>query len=165
MSEAIDFESVHAEFGPAIARVAASFESNAALREELVQEIFFAIWQALPSFRGQSSIKTFVLRIAHNRAVNHILVHRKERKREELNLEPIDPRANPEAQAAQIQRAEKLLGAVRRLPIAQRELITLALEGLSHEEIANVLGISTGNVAVRLNRAKKMLQQELQGVI
>jgi RNA polymerase sigma-70 factor (ECF subfamily) len=158
-----DFEEVHAQFGGAMARVAASFEANRALREELLQEILFAVWRALPSFRGESSLKTFVLRIAHNRSVNHVLSRRKE-SYEDLAQEPVDPDPGPEWKLAESQRAAMLLRAVRTLPVAQRELITLALEGLSNEEIASVLGITAGNVAVRLSRAKKLLQAELKGV-
>ncbi len=155
------FEQVVGEHGAAIARVAAAFERNPARRDELVQEVLLAIWQSLPRFRGESSLKTFVLRIAHNRAVNHVLQDRREPARAELSDELPDSRANPEQQASLQQRSERLLAAVRALPLMQRELVTLALEGLSHEEIASVIGISVGNVAVRLSRARKQLMTQL----
>lgn len=155
------FEQVLGEHGAAIARVAAAFERNPARRDELVQEVLLAIWQSLASFRGDASLKTFVLRIAHNRAVNHVLQHKRELAREALSDELPDNRANPEQQASLQQRSERLLNAVRELPLVQRELVTLALEGLSHEDIASVIGISVGNVAVRLSRARKQLMTQL----
>jgi len=155
------FEQVLAEHGAAIARVATAFERNPARRDELVQETLLAIWQSLPRFRGESSLKTFVLRIAHNRAVNHVLQQKRELARDELNDDLPDTRANPELQASLQQRSERLLEAVRMLPLMQRELVTLALEGLSHDDIAAVIGISVGNVAVRLSRARKQLMAQL----
>jgi len=155
------FDQVLTEHGAPIARVAAAFERNPARRDELVQEILLAIWQSLPRFRGESSLKTFVLRIAHNRAVNHVLQHKRNLARDELNDELPDSRATPEQQASLQQQSERLLAAVRTLPLVQRELVTLALEGLSHDEIAGVLGISVGNVAVRLSRARKLLMTQL----
>ena len=55
-----------------------------------------------------------------------------------------------------------LLNAVRRLPFTYRDVITLALEGLSYAEIAEVLGLSEANVGVRLNRAKAALRALLE---
>lgn len=155
------FEKLLSQHGAAIARVASAFERNPARRDELVQEILLAVWQALPRFRGDAALKTFVLRIAHNRAVEHVLQHQRELAREPLDEAIVDAQANPERQASLQQRSEQLLEAVRTLPLVQRELVTLALEGLSHEEIAGVLGISLGNVAVRLSRARKQLLLQL----
>lgn len=160
-SQGLSFNAVLSQHGAAIARVASAFERNPARRDELVQEILLAVWQALPRFRGDASVKTFVLRIAHNRAVEHVLQHQRELAREPLDEAIPDGRAGPERQASLQQRSERLLDAVRELPLVQRELVTLALEGLSHEEIAGVLGISVGNVAVRLSRARKLLLAQL----
>ncbi|HEX3457642.1 MAG TPA: sigma factor, partial [Candidatus Baltobacteraceae bacterium] len=55
-----------------IKRIALSYERQAHLVEELVQDVYLAIWRALPSFRGDSSLRTFVARIATNRAVTHV---------------------------------------------------------------------------------------------
>lgn len=66
------FAQVIADFGPAIARVAASFEANPAIREELIQDIGLAIWSSIESFSGSGTLKGFVLRIAHNKSVDHL---------------------------------------------------------------------------------------------
>lgn len=155
------FDSVVAEHGAAIARIAAAFEANAARRDELGQEILLAIWQSLPRFRGEAALKTFVLRIAHNRAVDHALQASRDPARDEVQPDLPDPRSGPEHTAGLQQRGERLARIVRRLPLAQRQLVTLALEGLSHEEIGGMLGISVGNVAVRLSRARKQITQEM----
>ena len=55
----------------------------------------------------------------------------------------------------------RLAQAIRSLPVAYRQVITMSLEGLPHGEIALVLGISESNVAVRLNRARALLREKL----
>ena len=66
------FEQIAREQHAMIKRIASSHEAEAHLVEDLVQDIYFAVWRALPSFRGDSSVRTFVARIATNRAVTHV---------------------------------------------------------------------------------------------
>jgi RNA polymerase sigma factor (sigma-70 family) len=141
-----------------VERLAATYERDPARREDLVQEIWLALWRALPSFRGDCSERTFVYRIAHNRGVTHI-EHWMLRKTEELSedLPVIDHREDPEGDAIARQRGEALRAAVRQLPLAQRQVVSLALEGLPHRDIAEILGLTENNVAVRLNRARARL--------
>ena len=69
------FDRILSEHGAAISRLAFSYEAVAGIREELVQEIALAIWQALPHFRGECSERTFVYRIAHNRGLSPHISH------------------------------------------------------------------------------------------
>ncbi len=158
------FDRILTEYGGAIARLACSYEAVASVREELVQEIALAIWQALPHFRGECSEKTFVYRIAHNRALSHVWrrrpAHQPLEEIEESD-QPVDPRPLPEEQAARSDQRVQLMSAIQSLPVTQRQLIVLMLDGLSHAEMAEVLGISENNVAVRLNRARNTLKQAL----
>jgi RNA polymerase sigma factor (sigma-70 family) len=151
------------EFGPAISRVAASYEAAPSLREELRQDILLALWSALPQFRGECTERTFLFRIAHNRGLHHVW-RRKASVKEEEAQEAEDPRPNPEAKVYAAQRRERLMEAIRGLPVPLRQVIALTLEELPQSEIASVLGISENNVAVRLVRARKALQDALQGV-
>src|SRR5918992_4725752 len=66
------FERIVAEHGPLISRIAMSYEADPTLREDLVQQIFLAVWQALPSYRADASLKTFIARIAQNRAISFV---------------------------------------------------------------------------------------------
>ena len=120
-----------------------------------------AIWRALPRFRGECSERTFIYRIAHNQGLSH--VWRRHPLPQPLNElveseEPVDPRPHPDEQTAQEHRKIRLVTAIQSLPVSYRQIITLVLEELSHAEIAEVLGISENNVAVRLNRARKALK-------
>ncbi len=156
------FESILAANGPALSRLAASYTNTLSDRDDLLQEIAFAIWQALPQFRGESSERTFVFRIAHNRAITHLSRSREQRIDPLEEMEVRDPAPGPESNYSQRQRTEKLRRAVRGLPLAYRQVITLTLEGLGYKEISSVLGISESNVGARLTRARQLLQDALE---
>lgn len=156
------YERIFAEYGPALARLTASWESRPDAREDLLQEIMLAIWRALPGFRGECSEKTFVFRVGHNRCLTHAWRRDKAPVSEEQMPEVPDLRASPEAQAIDTRRREALLEAIRALPVTYRQAITLALEDLSPAEIASVLGVTENNAAVRLNRGRKMLRTILE---
>ena len=73
----------------------------------------------------------------------------------------VDPAESPESRAARGQRRERLDAAIRALPLVHRQVLTLALEDLSHAEIGGVLGIRENAVAVRLTRARQALREAL----
>lgn len=157
-----EYEQLWSEFGASLTRLAASYESNPYSREDLLQEIRLAIWMALPRFRGEASLRTFIFRVAHNRALTHVW-RRKRSGMSEESEEITDSRNSPEASAIERVDQSRLLGAIRLLPIPFRQVLTLALEDLSHAEISAVLGISENNVAVRMNRARKLIKERLRG--
>ena len=131
-------------------------------RDDLFQEIALAIWQALPRFRGDCSERTFIFRIAHNRAITHIAQRRPAAINPDETELP-DPRPTPEGGFSNLQRQTRLLEEIGRLPLAYRQVITLTLEDMSYTEIAQVLGISESNVGARLSRGRQMLKQMLEG--
>src|SRR3546814_2591412 len=76
-----------------------SYESDITQREDLVQQIFLAIWQALPTFRGDSSVKTFVGKIAQNRSISHVAKRVREPRIAELPEELATETPSPEDSA------------------------------------------------------------------
>jgi RNA polymerase sigma-70 factor (ECF subfamily) len=158
------FDRILREHGPAISRLASSYEAIASTREELIQDIALAIWQALPHFRGECSERTFVFRIAHNRGLSHAWkrrsIHQPLDDLEEAG-QPIDPRPLPEEHAAQTRQRAQLMHAIQSLPMPHRQVLVLLLEGLSYAEMAEVLGITENNVGVRLSRARTALKEVL----
>ena len=160
------FERILGEHGAAISRLAYSYEVMAGVREELVQEIALAIWQALPHFRGECSERTFVFRIAHNRGLTHVWKRRPPQQSLddlEESDEPVDPRPHPDEQLARTNQRERLMLAIQSLPVTHRQMIVLMLEGLSYAEMGEVLGITENNVAVRLSRARTALKGAMGG--
>ncbi|APR77255.1 RNA polymerase sigma-70 factor, ECF subfamily protein [Minicystis rosea] len=133
-------------------------------QDDLAQDIAFAVWQALPGFRGECSERTFAFRIAHNRGLSYVARRRiaREATGDEAPPEIADTAPGPETRAADRQDVERLFVAIRALPVALRQVLTLALEDMPHVEIAACLGISVENVAVRLSRARAALRREME---
>ena len=156
------FDSLMAANGPALARLAASYTNTLTDRDDLLQEIAIAIWQALPRFRGECSERTFLFRIAHNRGIAYLARSRSQTHEQAEETDVRDPKPDPEIELAQVQVAERLRQAIHRLPLVYRQVITLALEDLGYGEIAQVLGISETNVGVRLSRARQILRESLE---
>lgn len=156
------FERIVADHGALITRIAMSYEADPALREDLTQQILLAVWQALPSYRADASLKTFIARIAQNRAISFVARQVRLPPTAEIpeKLEADDP--NPEESAMDASDRRALLDATRRLPVPQREVIVLVLEGFSYAEIADMLSIAPNALALRLSRAKTALKAMLE---
>jgi RNA polymerase sigma factor (sigma-70 family) len=156
------FDRLLAANGPAFARLAASYTNTPTDRDDLLQEIAMAIWQALPRFRGECSERTFLFRIAHNRAIAHLSRARSQMPGFSEEIEVHDPAPDPESGLAQEEQSVRLKRAIHRLPVAYRQVVILTLEGLGYGEVAEVLGISESNVGVRLTRARQLLKAAME---
>jgi RNA polymerase sigma-70 factor, ECF subfamily len=151
-------EAVIRAHGDALERVAWGYVDNAPDRDDLMQEVLVALWRALPRFRGESSLRTFVLRVAHNRAITFVT---RRRRFEPLPEQSPDPAPLAEERMIEEQEQDQLFRAIRRLPETRRQAVMLHLEGLSPREIAQLQETSENNVAVRLTRARKTLRSLL----
>jgi RNA polymerase sigma-70 factor, ECF subfamily len=156
------FERLLQANGPSLARLAASYTANASDRDDLLQDIATALWGALPHFRGECSERTFLFRVAHNRAIAHLVRSRSLGSVILDEVEVPDTRPDPEAGLSERQQGQRLLAAVHKLPVMYRQVMTLLLEGLAYSEMADILGIAESNVVVRLNRARQMLRRLLE---
>lgn len=156
------FERIVAEYGPLISRIAMTYEADPTLREDLTQQIFLAVWQALPSYRADASLRTFIARIAQNRAISYVARQVRQAPVAEIpeTIETDEP--NPEEEAMQSSDRRALLAATRRLPLPQREVIVLLLEGFDYGEIGEMLNIAPNALALRLSRAKAALKTMLE---
>ena len=123
-----------------------------------------ALWTALPRFRGDASERTWVYRVAHNTAISFV-ASRQRRSREQSGDPPPEmvSTANPERAAIEQQRREHLWSAVQDLPLPDRQVMVLHLEGLSAVEIEAVTGLSPGAIATRLTRIRQKLASRLRG--
>ena len=152
-------------YGGAIERLAASYARSAADRSDLLQDIALSLWLALPTFREACSERTFVLRIAHNRALTFL--SKRGARAEDIATHENDVVAttgkNPALVFERGERDSRLLASVRALPIGQRQVITLLLEGLPQREIAEIVGDTENAVNVRVSRARAALRVLLEG--
>lgn len=159
--QSTDFQDVLTRYGAALGRVAASYEANPALQQELLQEVCLAVWQALGSFKGQSSLRTYVMRIAHNRAVTHVARQVRQPGQDSLDETTLTCGVCGEQQQHNQQQLAVLLRAIRQLPLPTRQVVTLSMEGFSYQEIAEIVGIEANHAGVILNRARKTLQEQV----
>ena len=132
--------------------------------DDLLQEIFLKIWTALPSFRGEAQLYTWVWRIATNETLNHL---RKERVRAALRMQSIDAEmerrivADPFFDGTAAQR--ELAKGVARLPEKQRQVFIMRWwDELSYEEISAITGTSVGALKASYHIAAEKLRLNLQ---
>lgn len=148
--------------------------SNREDASDLTQDAFIKAFQSINRFGGQSSFFTWLYRIAINSTLSHL---RKYRLRSFFSLESIDEEApvareliaaltdktGADRDAFVHELKEKLNEAMQKLSIKHRTVVTLfEIDGLSHQEIAEVMDCSVGTVRSRLHYAKQLLQSELQ---
>jgi len=134
--------------------------------QDVLQTVFFKVFRGLRGFRFQSSLFTWIYRIAHNECQNH----RRRNGASHVPLEAIlgspdeiDPRPAANGQDARVERDLILRRALMMLPFKMREVVVLKyLEELSYEEMSRALGCAPGTVASRLNRALAELEERLR---
>jgi RNA polymerase sigma-70 factor (ECF subfamily) len=137
-------------------------------RHDLMQELLLAMWRAVPAFRGGAQPSTFVYRVAHNTA----LTWRRTQKNYEAHVERFETLAatelatgkGAEEETSEREALEHIYAAVRELPPLDRSLILLHLDGLSYAEIADIHGLTEGNVGARLTRLRQKLTTTLEGI-
>lgn len=141
--------------------------------EDVVQETFLRAYHGLERFRGEASLKTWLYAIALNRArARHGRLARlravfKPGKTREGDVfasldDAADPALSPEENALLTERRRRLRAAVAALPDEFRAAVVLRdLEGLSYEEVADVLGVPVGTVRSRLARGRALLKEKL----
>ena len=155
------FERLTALYGGSLRRTCRGYERAPQRQDELLQEIWLALWTALPRFEGRSSLKTWVYRVTHNTAVKHI--HRQVRTPQsaEIDVEALGQQLQAIEARLDRRRARQMLAdLIRQLPAADRQLMLLYLEGLSSRDMAEITGMSPSNVTTRLSRIRTALGQK-----
>ncbi len=151
------------EHGPALLRMAAAWTRGEAERDDLMQDIALSLLVALPTFKGACPLRAFVWRVAHNRCLLLSKRRRPARGRHvELTDEYMALEPSPEDQLAHNRRRRHLQDAMRTLKEEHRTVLILSFEGMNHDEIGAVLGVSANAVGVRLHRARAALTGVMQ---
>jgi len=131
------------------------------LADELTQETFVRAWQKLWSFRGESAFGTWLHRVAVNVILARRAARSAERARRTGGTEVIEMAA---ARPAAPDLAMDFEAAIRRLPDGARQIFVLHdVEGYKHEEIARLLGVTSGTSKAQLHRARMLLRGHLGG--
>ncbi len=153
------------EYSDSIFRLAYSIVSDRALAEDITQDTLVKAWMALPSFRGEGSLKGWILRIAHNTAISAI------RARKAIVVDPADlvdvrPTLSDvvEKNVENTQAYGEFIEALDELDELSRSILVLReVEGLSYEEISQMLKVPLPTVKTRLLRSRRRLGVVLKG--
>ncbi|MBQ3223177.1 MAG: sigma-70 family RNA polymerase sigma factor [Clostridia bacterium] len=133
--------------------------------QDCVQDAMLRIYRALDRFKGQSSFSTWVYRITMNTCLDEL---RRRKVRASTSLDtllesgwsPTDETDTPERHAIEAERRKALSGAIQSLPEDMRSAIVLReMQGLSYEEISDVLSVNVGTIKSRISRGREKLRQ------
>ncbi|MCC3216502.1 MULTISPECIES: RNA polymerase sigma factor [unclassified Chryseobacterium] len=150
------FEEIYELYWQRIFRLCMGYVNDAELAQDLAQETFIIVWQQLPKFRNESSIGTWIFRIASNNCLRQIEKEKKFSKTDlPINLEE----KKQESIEPQIQ---MLYQFISELPETDRIIISLELEEVKQAEIAHIVGLSESNIRVKIHRIKEKLTQKFK---
>jgi RNA polymerase sigma-70 factor (ECF subfamily) len=146
-----------AEFGPALVRLARTYEPDADQRGDLLQDVYLALWRSFAGFAGQCSLRTWVYRVAHNTAISARLRRRQMPLVSLEELADLPAPDDPEDAVGHARVLERLQTLIRRLAPPDDQVILLYLEDQDAVSIAEITGLSAGAVATRIHRVKRLL--------
>lgn len=145
---------------PALRRYALMLTQNADAADDLVQDSLERAWKHLASWKRGSNLRAWLFTIMHNQYINGLRYL--ERRPALLNLDCGEQLATVTQSADAHIQLEELQKAIKRLPLEQREVITLvAVEGESYKQVARILDIPIGTVMSRLHRGREALRSQL----
>lgn len=161
------FEALYRANAPRVYALCLRLAGDETRARELTQDVFVRAWKALPDFRGDANITTWLHRIA----VNAMLMDRRSERRrlarvslvedsaDDAELAELEGTVNPPdvAAAIDLERAIAVLP-----PGVRRAFVLHDVEGYSHEEIAQMTGLAAGTLRAQLHRARQLLMRMLQ---
>ena len=121
---------------------------------DLFQEILIKLWKGFQSFEGRSDIKTWVYRVSLNTCIS---LDRKKKRRKKSDSLAMDINLYDDNDS-DTRQVKQLYERINRLGVFDRAIILLWLEGIPYDEIADIVGISTKNVSVKLYRIREQLK-------
>jgi RNA polymerase sigma-70 factor (ECF subfamily) len=174
--DTVAFDALVRRHTPRMYRVALRITGSSAEAEDVVQDAWISAWRGLAGFRNESAASTWLYRVVSNAALAHV-----RRRRPTVSLDaalssesadhpPLldtgllaDARADPEGQVVAAEQVDAVLRAIATLEMSQRvPLVLRELEGLSYEEVAEVMEVSVPALRSRLHRARVALLAKLR---
>lgn len=149
----MEFESIYESYSPKIFRLCMGYVNDHEWAKDLLQETFIQVWKNLHTFRNESSIGTWIFRIATNICLRQI----EQDSRMKTTEVPFQVADNSATQIEdQLAILYKCISTLRE---SERVIISLVLEDLPQKEIAEITGISEGNLRVKIHRIKQTLTE------
>ncbi len=169
------FELLVSKYHRKLGRLLSRMVRDAAEVEDITQEAFIKAYRALPGFRGESAFYTWLYRIAVNTAKNYLVAHKRMPVASDVQAEDAENYedgdllrdiATPEAELQTKQIAKAVNEAVDALPEELRTAITLReIEGMSYEEIAQMMDCPIGTVRSRIFRAREAIAEKIRPML
>lgn len=148
-----------------ISSICKYYSSNEEDHKDIYQEVLINIWKSLDSFRGDAQMSTWIYRVAVNTAMGFA---NKEIRRQKIFLNEkenslqylIDVDENTSREKEKL--FQKLENEINQLSVIDKIIMTLVLEGVSHKEISDIIGITEPNVRVKIHRIKNELKEAIK---
>jgi RNA polymerase sigma-70 factor, ECF subfamily len=126
-------------------------------RQDLFQEIVIRLWKAWPNFKGNSKLSTWLYRVAINTAISGLRKKKNFIRHYEPGAMPEPANAHPEDYDEE-ERLKQLYRAIEQLNAVEKAIVMLYMEDHSYEEMEEIIGLSQGNLRVKMNRIKEKLR-------
>ena len=153
----MDFDEIYRTYSVKIFRICLGYFNDYDLSKDITQETFITVWEHLSEFKNHSSIGTWIYRIVTNKCLRQLQKEKSHPKSElPSNLKYIEPSFDKE------EKLSKLHHYISELPELEKIIITLSLEDVSNEKIAEIIGISHANVRIKIHRIKAKLTQKFK---
>lgn len=152
----MNFKTIYNTYWSKVYRQCMGYVNDTDTAKDLAQETFIKVWENLPKFRNESSIGTWIFRIAVNTCLGHI------RKGKKIQKSPLPSEIPQEASTNIEPQVRFLYSCISELPEIERLIISLELEDVDQREIAKIVGISDSYVRVKIHRIKKKLTKKFK---
>ena len=151
------FEQVISDHELLLHKVCRMYAFAASDRQDLFQEIVLQLWKAFPKFRGDAKVSTWMYRVAINTAITGL-------RRQKDFITAVEPSLLPDHYSdsnglPEEEQSQQLYKAIEQLNEVEKAVVMLYLEDKTYEEMEEILGISNGNLRVKMNRIKEKLRQ------
>ena len=154
------FETLHKEYHAMVLQMCLGFmKGDRDQAKDLAQQVFINAWQALHKFNNTASYKTWIYRITVNTCLKFI---RDKKDKYQVSIDDGHIHLADESRPSSDKAYQPLYRAIGRLAEVDRLIIMMVLEELDYREISNIIGISEGNLRVKIHRIKKTLKTILE---
>lgn len=154
------FETLHSDYNAMVLQMCLGFmKGDLDQAKDLSQQVFINTWQALHKFNNASSYKTWIYRITVNTCLKFI---RDKKDKYQVSIDEAHIHLADESGQPSDKNHQSLYQSIGRLAEVDRLIMMMILEELEYEEISNIIGISEGNLRVKIHRIKKTLKKILE---
>lgn len=154
------FETIHRDYYPMVQQMCLGFmKGDSDLAKDLSQEVFINAWKALKKFKGDASHKTWIYRITVNTCLKYI---RDKKDKNQISIDEEHVQIGSDTNPQIDNNYQSLYNAIGKLAEVDRLIIMMVLDELEYEEISKIIGVSEGNLRVKIHRIKKNLKKLLE---